>query len=207
VHEFQVKVLPSVMRASYGTRKINSILGSLNLHQTPEENISRKVFCASFEAPIGIIYVASTEKGLCKIALPKDGKSSFFGWINENFSSDEIVDDRRRNSVVIRQLNEYFVGKRTRFDLDVDLIGTKFQQRIWMEIAKVPYGRVSTYKQIAKQIHSKGYRAVGATIGKNPIPIVIPCHRIVGSNLKLVGYSGGIKLKEYLLRLEGIILV
>ena len=90
---------------------------------------------------------------------------------------------------------------------NVDLIGTNFQQRIWTEIARIPYGTISTYKQIAKHVHTKGYRAVGATIGKNPLPIVIPCHRVIGSNLKLVGYAGGIKLKEYLLRLEGIILV
>ncbi|MGO9482681.1 MAG: methylated-DNA--[protein]-cysteine S-methyltransferase, partial [Candidatus Kryptoniota bacterium] len=139
--------------------------------------------------------------------LPKDGKSSFFSWINENFSPDEIVDDRKRNSIAIRQLNEYLIGKRTKFDMDVDLIGTAFQQRIWTEISKIPYGTISTYKQIAKRVHTRGYRAVGTSIGKNPLPIVIPCHRVIGSNLKLVGYAGGIKMKEYLLRLEGIILV
>lgn len=199
--------MPSMMQTSVKLRRIETILGSLNFRHQFENGFAHKVSCASFESPIGITYIASTEKGLCKIALPKDGKSSFFSWINENFSPDEIVDDRKRNSIAIRQLNEYFIGKRTKFDLDVDLIGTNFQQRIWTEIARIPYGTISTYKQIAKHVHTKGYRAVGATIGKNPLPIVIPCHRVIGSNLKLVGYAGGIKLKEYLLRLEGIILV
>lgn len=212
--ELRAKVSPHIMHASLPARRIEAILGSLNFHrqfskQIPsEENGSaHRVFCASFEAPIGIIYIASTENGLCKIALPRDGKSSFFSWINANFSPEEIADDRKKNSIAIRQINEYFIGKRTKFNLDVDLIGTSFQQRVWTEITKIRYGTVSTYKQIAKQVHTKGYRAVGATIGKNPLPIVIPCHRVIGSNLKLVGYGGGIKLKEYLLRLEGIILV
>ncbi len=196
-----------MIRSSVNTRRREAMLGALNFHQQSENGMAHKVFCASFEAPIGITYIASTEKGLCKIALPKDGKSSFFSWINENFSPDEIVDDRKRNSIAIRQLNEYLIGKRTKFDMDVDLIGTAFQQRIWTEISKIPYGTISTYKQIAKRVHTRGYRAVGTSIGKNPLPIVIPCHRVIGSNLKLVGYAGGIKMKEYLLRLEGIILV
>jgi len=144
---------------------------------------------------------------VCKIALPRDSKSSFFGWINANFDADGIVDDRKRNSPAIRQLNEYFIGKRTKFELDIDLIGTTFQQRIWTEVAKTPYGTTITYKQIARKVHTRGYRSVGSSVSKNPLPIIIPCHRVIGSNLKLIGYAGGIKLKEYLLRLEGIILV
>lgn len=181
---------------------------SLKVHSDKTQNsIHRKIFCASFETPIGVVYVASTERGLCKIALPNDSKTSFFRWINSNFQTDDIVDDRKRNSNAIRQLNEYFIGKRTEFELDVELIGTNFQQRVWTEVAKIPYGNISTYKQIGRRVHTRGYRAVGATISKNPLPILIPCHRVIGSDQKLVGYTGGIRLKEYLLRLEGIILV
>lgn len=181
---------------------------SLKVHRDVNRDSTRgKIYCASFEAPIGVVYIASTEKGLCKIALPKDSKASFFRWINSNFQTEDIVDDRKINSAAIRQLNEYLIGKRTRFDLDVELIGTNFQHRIWTEVAKIPYGTISTYKQIAKRAHTKGYRAVGATISKNPLPILIPCHRVIGSDQKLVGYTGGIRLKEYLLRLEGIILI
>lgn len=180
----------------------------LNIHhETENDPAGAKIFCASFESPIGIIYIASTQKGICKIALPRDSKSSFFGWINDHFDADGIVDDRKKNASAICQINEYFIGKRTLFELDIDLIGTAFQRKIWTEVANTPYGTTVTYKQIARKVHTKGYRTVGTSIGKNPLPIVIPCHRVVGSDHKLVGYAGGIKLKEYLLRLEGIILV
>ncbi len=181
---------------------------SLNIHQEMKRDYDpKRIFCASFESPIGVTYIASTERGVCKIALPRDSKSSFFGWINSNFDTDEIVDDRKKNFSAMRQLNEYLIGKRTRFELDIDLIGTAFQQRVWTEVSRAPYGTTITYKQIARKIHTNGYRAVGASISRNPLPIIIPCHRVIGSDHKLVGYSGGIKLKEYLLRLEGIILV
>jgi len=207
VSQVRVKVSPLWLRHPGKSWHADTIRGSMTLHRNFDGDSTGKVFCASFEAPIGIIYVASTEKGLCKIALPKDGKSSFLNWIGANFQPEEIVDDRRKNSPTIRQLNEYLIGKRTKFEIDIDLIGTPFQQRIWTELMKIPYGTITTYKQLAKLVHTKGYRAVGASVSRNPLPIVIPCHRVIGSDLKLVNYSGGIRLKEYLLRLEGIILV
>ena len=205
----QVRVkFPRSWRELGTLRKLEVDRSRLSIHrETKEPSPQTKIFCASFESPIGVIYIASTEKGLCKIALPKDSKSSFFGWISSNFDADGIVDDRKRNLSAIRQLNEYFVGKRTKFELEIDLIGTAFQQSVWTEVTKTPYGTTVTYKQIAKKVHTTGYRSVGASISKNPLPIVIPCHRVVGSDQKLKGYAGGIKLKEYLLRLEGIILV
>ncbi len=201
-----VRVSPQWLLPKGRLGRTDVVRGSVTLDHEAFGTTS-KIYCASFESPIGVIYIASTERGLCKIALPKDGKSSFFSWIKENFAPDGIADDRKRNSNAIRQLNEYFIGKRTKFDLDIDLIGTGFQQRVWTELTKVPYGTVVTYKQIARRLHTRGFRAVGATVGRNPVPIVIPCHRVVGSDSKLVGYAGGIRLKEYLLRLEGIILI
>ncbi|MCL5021689.1 MAG: methylated-DNA--[protein]-cysteine S-methyltransferase, partial [Bacteroidetes bacterium] len=162
-------------------RSGSSIRGSVTFHAGLDGTSIHKIFCASFESPIGVVYIASNENGLCKISLPKDGRSSFFAWINDNFSADDIVDDRRMNAGAIRQLNEYLIGKRTKFDIDVDLIGTPFQQRLWTEISKVPYGTTATYKQIGKRIHTNGYRAVGSAVSKNPLPIVIPCHRVIGS--------------------------
>jgi len=193
----------------FGTRRLaDAGCNSLNIHnESKSDPAETKIFCASFESPIGMIYIASTEKGICKIALPRDSKTSFFGWIKDHFDTDGIVDDRKKNASAIRQLNEYFIGKRTKFELDVDLIGTPFQQKIWTEVARTPYGTTVTYKQISKKIHTIGYRSVGSSVSKNPLPIIIPCHRVIGSNQKLIGYAGGIKLKEYLLRLEGIILV
>lgn len=105
----------------------------------------------------------------------------------------------------IRQLKAYFKGKLTHFDLDVDGDGTEFQQRVWRELCNVPYGETVSYGEIAKAIgRPTASRAVGMANGRNPISIVVPCHRIIGSNGKLVGYGGGLDRKTKLLRLEGV---
>ena len=101
------------------------------------------------------------------------------------------------------QLNEYFSGTRKIFNLPLNPKGTPFMQNVWKELLKIPYGEVATYKQIATKIQNpKASRAVGMANHKNPIPILIPCHRVIGSNKKLVGYALGLDTKEYLLNLE-----
>jgi methylated-DNA-[protein]-cysteine S-methyltransferase len=103
-----------------------------------------------------------------------------------------------------RQLREYFDGNLREFDLPLDLQGTDFQKRVWQELETIPYGDIRSYAQIAGAIGSpKAVRAVGAANGANPIPIVIPCHRVIGSSGKLVGYGGGLPLKKRLLEIEG----
>lgn len=102
-----------------------------------------------------------------------------------------------------KQLSEYFNGKRRVFDLPLDLEGTAFQVKVWQELQKIPYGQTRSYKQIAKAINNpKAYRAVGNANNHNRIMIVIPCHRVIGSNNNLVGYAGGLNMKEMLLSLE-----
>ena len=102
-----------------------------------------------------------------------------------------------------RQLNEYFNGERKVFDLPLDLTGTSFQTKVWQELLKIPYGETKSYKDVAIAINNpKACRAVGMANNKNRIMVVVPCHRIIGSNKKLVGYVGGLKLKEQLLNLE-----
>jgi methylated-DNA-[protein]-cysteine S-methyltransferase len=106
---------------------------------------------------------------------------------------------------VKEQLDEYFAGTRREFDLPIRPKGTAFQLRDWAELQKIPYGETRTYKDIAEAIGCpKGYRAVGLANNRNPVIILIPCHRVVGSNGKLVGYAGGVDLKEKLLEIEGI---
>lgn len=101
------------------------------------------------------------------------------------------------------QLDEYFQGKRTTFSLPFKLTGTPFQLAVWKELQNIPYGQTTSYKEIAQKINKpKAYRAVGMANNKNPLPIIIPCHRVIGSNGKLIGYAGGLKLKNYLLELE-----
>ena len=106
-------------------------------------------------------------------------------------------------SMATIQLDEYFQGKRTVFSLPFKLTGTPFQLAVWKELQNIPYGQTTSYKEIAQKINKpKAYRAVGMANNKNPLPIIIPCHRVIGSNGKLIGYAGGLKLKNYLLELE-----
>ena len=106
-------------------------------------------------------------------------------------------------SVATIQLDEYFQGKRTTFSLPFKLTGTPFQLAVWKELQNIPYGQTTSYKEIAQKINKpKACRAVGMANNKNPLPIIIPCHRVIGSNGKLIGYAGGLKLKNYLLELE-----
>ena len=102
-----------------------------------------------------------------------------------------------------KQLDEYFAGIRKEFDIPIKLEGTDFQIKVWKELLKIPYGETCTYLDIAKHIgNPKAYRAVGMANNKNKIMIIIPCHRVIGSNKKLVGYAGGLDVKEKLLKLE-----
>lgn len=102
-----------------------------------------------------------------------------------------------------KQLKEYFEGKRTKFEIPLNPKGTEFMKKVWKELLNIPYGEVRTYKETAEKIgNSKASRAVGMANNKNPIPIIIPCHRVIGSNNKLVGYALGLDMKKYLLDLE-----
>lgn len=107
-------------------------------------------------------------------------------------------------SEAVRQLRAYFAGQLRQFDLPLDMQGTAFQLRVWRELARIPYGETRSYRQVAEAIAApRAVRAVGAANGANPIPIVVPCHRVIGSSGKLVGYDGGLPLKKRLLELEG----
>ena len=101
------------------------------------------------------------------------------------------------------QLGEYFAGTRQRFELDLELLGTDFQLEVWQALQNIPYGETCAYCDIAQRIgRPKAMRAVGAANGSNPIPIIVPCHRVIGSSGKLTGFGGGLPTKEYLLGLE-----
>jgi methylated-DNA-[protein]-cysteine S-methyltransferase len=108
----------------------------------------------------------------------------------------------------VRQIDEYMRGQRREFDLFLGLYGTDFQVKVWRQVLTVPYGQVATYQEIADAIgNPRAVRAVGAANGRNPLPLVVPCHRIVGRDGRLVGYGGGLWRKEWLLRHEGYLLL
>jgi methylated-DNA-[protein]-cysteine S-methyltransferase len=158
------------------------------------------------DSPVGSLLVAATERGLCRISYDADPEQELerlaraFGV--RVLRSPKPIDTARR------ELDEYFEGNRRRFDLplDVALLAT-FNRRVLEELARVPYGEVVTYGELAaRAARPRAARAVGTVMNRNPLPIVLPCHRVIGANGKLVGYAGGLERKEQLLRLEGAIL-
>ena len=113
------------------------------------------------------------------------------------------VENRSGFSQTKQELAEYFAGERTQFTVKLETEGTEFQKQVWQELAKIPYGLTTTYGQMAKNIaRPKASRAVGAANGANPIPIILPCHRVIGANKSLTGFAGGLPIKEFLLDLE-----
>jgi methylated-DNA-[protein]-cysteine S-methyltransferase len=155
------------------------------------------------DTPLGTLLLAKTERGLCRIAYDPEPDHAAevlaraFG--RRVLRTPGALDDARR------QLDEYFEGRRHSFELDVDLgLATReFSRRVLEELARVPYGEVTTYGVLAaKAGKPRAARAVGTVMNRNPIPIVLPCHRVVGASGSLVGYGGGLERKEALLRLE-----
>lgn len=164
----------------------------------------KKVYYTSFVSKIGTIYVASTERGVCKITIPGQTKKEFMNWLEEHTNGSELIESTAKNKQIIDELNRYFERRLVKFRSRVDAQGTEFQQRVWHELKKIRYGTTITYKELAKRVgNPDAYRAVGHANGVNPLPILIPCHRVVRSNEVIGGYAAGVKTKEFLLRLEG----
>jgi methylated-DNA-[protein]-cysteine S-methyltransferase len=159
------------------------------------------------DSPIGPLLLASTEEGLCFIEFgnEEDSLPSLQRWCKKTFLGMNLVRDVQWNEPAIKQLQEYFDGKRQEFDLPFVLYGTPFQKAVWMELSRIPYGETRSYKDIALALGaSKAVRAIGGANNRNPIPVIFPCHRVIGSNGALVGYGGGLPIKEYLLTLEKV---
>jgi methylated-DNA-[protein]-cysteine S-methyltransferase len=166
------------------------------------------VYCTSFDSKIGLIYIASTDKGVCKISVPRQTKKDFFRWLRENFDDSEVVDNKSRNKEVMDQLNRYFNGRLAKFTCAMDMRGTPFQLRVWKELVKISYGTTISYKQLAKRLGtSRGFQAIGRANAANPLPIIVPCHRVLGTDGTLIGYASGVKTKEFLLKLEGSLMI
>ena len=155
------------------------------------------VFAHVMATPIGELYVEASERGVCK-ALFVDKMSDK---PNAELCEDPSV--CRHLDEAVMQLDEYFNGKRKEFDLQLDMIGTDFQKQIWQALSDIPYGEHCSYGDLAKAIgNPKSVRAVGAANGRNPVSIIVPCHRVIGKNGALTGYAGGLARKQWLLNLE-----
>jgi methylated-DNA-[protein]-cysteine S-methyltransferase len=147
------------------------------------------------ESPIGTLLLAADANGLQQILFSTDGRPA-----RPNPAWEE---DATALAEVVRQLKAYFAGELETFELSLAPQGTPFQQKVWGELCKIPYGETISYGELARRIgNPNASRAVGLANGSNPISIVIPCHRVIGANGKLTGYGGGLPIKEKLLALE-----
>ncbi len=154
------------------------------------------------DSPIGSLLVAATDRGLARIYFDPEGHEDELARIFGVRVLRSPLDGVRR------ELDEYFDGSRTSFDLPLDLRVAPFHADVLRELALVPYGRTSTYGTLAAKVgRPRAARAVGTVMNRNPIPIVLPCHRIVGANGSLTGYAGGLDVKRRLLELEGATLL
>lgn len=150
---------------------------------------------ALVESPIGPLSLAADESGLRQINFAKNGLPAK--------PDSEWRENPSAFRETIRQLRAYFAGELEQFDLPLAPEGTSFQQKVWDELCRIPYGETISYGELARRIgNPNAGRAVGLANGSNPIPIVIPCHRVIGANGKLTGYGGGLAIKETLLALE-----
>jgi methylated-DNA-[protein]-cysteine S-methyltransferase len=153
------------------------------------------------DSPVGVLHVAATDRGLCRISYWGEG------WEDTLARQFGVRVLRSPLENVRRELDEYFEGKRREFDLPLDLRVAPFHADVLRELARVPYGHTETYGALAARAgRPRAARAVGTVMNRNPIPIVLPCHRIVGANGALTGYAGGLDVKRHLLQLEGAML-
>jgi len=149
------------------------------------------------QTPVGRLKMVASDVGLKAIL-----------WENDNprrIPLEEMTEHRGNHALEIaeHQLTEYFQGQRQRFDVPLDFAGTAFQKKVWQAFLKIPFGETRTYGEIAREIGNSGaVRAVGMACGRNPISIIAPCHRVVGSGGSLGGFAGGLDVKRYLLELE-----
>lgn len=153
------------------------------------------MFYCYLETPVGELILAGDEDALRMVEFP-------VGAVRREPAPDWVHSEKPFGNA-LRQLSEYFAGELTSFKLNLQPGGTAFQLQVFAELQKIPYGTTTSYGEIARRIgRPKAVRAVGAANGRNPIPIIIPCHRVIGSNGSLTGFGGGIAVKEALLRLE-----
>jgi methylated-DNA-[protein]-cysteine S-methyltransferase len=179
--------------------RIETLIDLLGAHAMADlKNETSKTYVFRlFDSPVGQLKLVASDAGLAAILWENDDP--------HRVRLNLVAEDRNHPVLVSaeKQLGEYFAGERTSFDLELDFSGTEFQKKVWHALLEIPFGETRSYAQIASRLQNpKAVRAVGAANGKNPISIVAPCHRVIGSNGKLTGFAGGLETKAYLLGLE-----
>ncbi len=164
----------------------------------PKVKSDKSYVYKTMKSPVGELKLVGSDRGLAAIL-----------WENDKLSRVRlnVVGEDKKHPILVeteRQLTEYFAGKRKKFSVKLDFVGTDFQNKVWHALLTIPFGETRSYGEIARQLgNPKAMRAVGAANGKNPISIIAPCHRVIGSTGELTGFAGGLKTKAFLLKLEG----
>lgn len=166
----------------------------------------KTLYIQEMDSPIGPLTAVASENGLCRIDFGEweDLRPVYERWAAKYFSAWEWQEEEAKTAVIKQEVDEYFAGQRKEFTFTPEYYGTPFQVKVWNAMfSEIPFGETRSYKEIAEAISSpRAFRAVGGAINKNPIAIIVPCHRVIGSNGALTGFGGGIDKKELLLDLE-----
>lgn len=153
-------------------------------------------------SPIGKLFLIASDKGLCEISWTK-----VKGIVTTTKPKSPSTPSEKFLAQAQKELNEYFSGKRKKFNVPLDVQGTDFQKKVWNQLSQIPYGETRSYKDVASKIKNpQAMRAVGTANGCNPVSIIVPCHRVIAADGTLGGYEGGLDRKKKLLALEGLIL-
>jgi O-6-methylguanine DNA methyltransferase len=162
------------------------------------------VYYQEITSPVGPLVIACSTAGLCRIEFGTflETKEKLIRW-SLRYYGTAIWELSDLPSSVAEQLDSYFKGQTNHFDIIIDLQGTEFQKKVWRALLQIPYGVTNSYKEVGRKIHAeRAVRAVGGANNRNPIPIIIPCHRVIGASGSLIGYGGGLDKKQLLLDLE-----
>jgi O-6-methylguanine DNA methyltransferase len=147
--------------------------------------------------------IAKNEKGVCNISF-NNNKKQFVKMLSEH-SGDKVIKNKLRLKDEVKQILEYYAGKRKTFNMKVLLTGTKFQTKVWLALAKVKFGETVSYSELAKMAGNKNaFRAAATCCATNPVAIIIPCHRVIAKSGAIGGFGGGIPMKKFMLKLEGV---
>ena len=166
--------------------------------------LKTKIYTTVMESPLGRIILGSTNKGLCLLEFDDEKRiNNHFNQFKKYWDVEIIEEETSITTTTKNQLAAYFLNQQTTFDVPLDLAGTAFQLKVWNELLKIPFGSTRSYKEQAIAVGNlKAIRAVATANGENRVSIIIPCHRIIGSDGSLTGYGGGIWRKQKLLELE-----
>ncbi|MDN5347365.1 MAG: methylated-DNA-[protein]-cysteine S-methyltransferase [Clostridia bacterium] len=171
----------------------------------PKNEVRMEILYERRPSPIGPLTVALTPRGVCRLAFANEPLTAIMASLKKAFPRATIREEAGAAEAVFSQLEEYFAGRRKTFELPLDLHGTPFQLAVWSALQRIPYGTTCSYGAVARSIGRPGAaRAVGGAIGRNPVGIIIPCHRVIDARGNLGGFGGGLETKRRLLAFEGL---